>query len=621
MIGITGFFLSFAGYTLFLIEFTPWAAAAIPLFIVSALILLLYIFSLAGLLIHGAYFLSGLGFALGLTGLFRAGKHPKDYFAKFPEPGPAIFFILAVILWLLLSGTHYSSWDEFSHWGFIAKEIFLRNALPPLESALRFKDYPPATALFQYYVVFFTGWSEGATAFAQSLILLSAATALLHGSSWKQGLKPAAIISLSYLLLILFNYKPQSLYVDHVLGFLFGASIASCLLSDTGDSWAIVRIIPTLLILPIVKAAGLLLALTAAVAIATNHLIGLSAATRRENGKRQLWPSIALCIVILLSPLLTAKSWNQRVKELGLAKTFETKIALTDIKKSFSAAASKRDTTTISIFKKALIGNQVGRSLPPVFLILILALAAFAAAGKERRGTENLQIRAVFLWILAGFVVYASGLLMLYLYSFSNYEGPRLASFGRYMGVFFIGWSLVTASFFLRLPPPAGPARFMRYAKPLIILAAAAALASALFKKDSAEKARLHKDIREKAEYALSKTPADSRIYIVWQASDGFEPQVMAYELAPRITSTRGGGWSLGKPYYPGDVWTTDVPAKDWQGILKNYDFVMLGNADKVFWERFSRLFENPEKVRDEYLFKVTIKNSGLKLRSVSPVL
>ncbi len=615
MTGPALFLLSYAGWFLFLAGTTPWPTAALPLFITSSTIAVLYAFSLAGLLLPGAWLLAGLGFALGIAGLIREREHPKDYFAKLLEPGPAIFFLLAVPLWLLLSGTHYSSWDEFSHWGFIAKEIVLRNALPPLESALRFKDYPPATALFQYYVVFFTGWSEGATAFAQALLLLSAAAALLQGSSWKQGTRLAATISLAYLLLLIFNYKPQSLYVDHVLGFLFGAAIASCLMTDSGGYRTLIRLLPTLLILPLIKAAGLLLALIAAAAIAADHLIGRAAANRQSTGK--LIASLALAAVIILSPLLPAKSWNLRVKKLGLAKTFETKIALADIKNSFSAAASERDRTTILNFKKALAGKQTGRSLPPVFLVSLLALAAFAAAGKEKRGTEKLRVRSAFLWLLAGFGVYASGLLALYLYSFSSYEGARLASFGRYMGVFFIGWSFVTAAFFLRLPPAESRGVTVRRAKILVILCAAAALAAALAKKDGAEKIRLHKEIREKAAYALSVTPANSRIYVIWQGSDGFEPQVIAYELAPRVTSTRGGSWSLGKPYSQGDVWTVDITPGDWQGILKDYDLVMLGKADEVFWNRFGRLFENPEKARNEYLFKVTVKNGKVKLQSL----
>jgi len=613
MTGAALFLLSYAGWFLFLAGTTPWPSAALPLFITSSAIAVLYAFSLAGLLLPGAWVLAGLGFALGLAGLVRERKHPKDYFARLLEPGPAIFFFLAVLLWLLLSGTYYSSWDEFSHWGFIAKEIVLRDALPPLESALRFKDYPPATALFQYYAVFFTGWSEGATSFAQSLVLLAAATALLQGSTWKQGLRLAAVISSAYLLLLVFNYKPQSLYVDHVLGFLFGASIASALLSDPGDRGTLLRLLPTLLILPVIKASGLILALLAAGAIAVHHLIGLG----REGHRDKLPASLVLCIALIAAPLLTAKSWDLRVKESGMTKTFKTEIAPADIRKSFSSAADERDTTTVRNFTKALLGKQVGRSLPALPLILILALGAFAAARKEKRGLENLQVRAAFLWMLAGFCIYAFGLLILYLYSFSSYEGPRLASFGRYMGVFFIGWSFVTAAFFLRLPSAEVPSRPVTYAKTLIILAAAIALGSVLVRRDSPEKVRLHREIREKAAYASSKTPANSRIYVVWQASDGFEPQVLAYELAPRITSTRGGSWSLGKPYAPGDVWTADVQAADWRRILKDYDFVLLGNADKVFWDRFGGLFGDREKVRGEYLFKVTVKNGKLELRAV----
>jgi hypothetical protein len=611
MTGLALFLLSYAGWFLFLTGTKLWPTATLPLLISSLTIAGLYIFSLAGLLLPGAWFLAGMGVALGLAGLFRSRERPKEYFGRLLEPGPAIFFLTAVPFWLLLSGTHYASWDEFSHWGFIAKEISLRDALPPLESALRFKDYPPGTALFQYYVTFFTGWSEGATAFAQVLLVLSAAAALMQSITWKQRTRLAVVLSLSYLLIILFNFKPQSLYVDHILGLLFGMSIASALISEDGTVKTLLRLAPTLVILPLIKAAGLVLALIAAAAVSTNHLIAVGT----RNGRKKWLGSLCLCAALLLAPLIAAKSWNRHVVNMGAAKTFATKITPAETLKAFSGSAPEPAKTITANFKKALARKQVGRTIPPVFLVLILSLAAFAALRKEVRRRENLQIRAGLLWMLAGFIVYASGLLLLYLFSFSSYEGSRLASFGRYMGGFFLGWSFVTAAFFLRLPPSAAAARLARYAGWLIILTALFCLGANSFKKVSAEKTLLHESIREKAAYAVSKTPADAIIYIIWQGSDGFEPQVMAYELAPRITSTRGGSWSLGKPYGPEDVWTSDISPKDWQAVLMDYDYVMIGRADKQFRDRFASLFAPAPPSETDYLFKVTSDKGRVKLR------
>ena len=184
------------------------------------------------------------------------------------------------------------------------------------------------------------------------------------------------------------------------------------------------------------------------------------------------------------------------------------------------------------------------------------------------------------------------------------------------MGTFFLAWSLVTTAFFLRLPPQTG-SRLRSYAGKLLILTALVYLAANSLKKAKPEKTLLHENIREKAAYAISRTPADARIYIIWQESDGFEPRVMAYELSPRITSTKGGSWSLGKPYGPEDVWTVAIYPEDWQSVLKGYDYVLIGHADKPFWDNFGFMFAPLPLPPANHLFKVVLEKQNIKLLAI----
>ena len=601
MTGILLFFLSFGGAFLFLAGFTPWPVASLPLFTASLITLTLYLSALCGLLPAGLHLTAGLGFALGAAALWRAWKKPGLYSERLKEPGTC-FFPLAALLWLAFHTRNFASWDEFSHWGLITKEIFLRGALPPLESAVRFKDYPPAAALFQNFVMYFTGWSEGTAVFAQTLLLLAAAAALLQGSPGRR-MRSAAVVSFACLLLPLFNYKFQSLYVDHVLGFFFGAVIASALLSGNGGRGMLIRTLPVLLVLPLIKAAGLPLAAVAGLAIITIHF--LKNRSTDPRGGRGSAASLLLCSAILAGPFLSAGSWNRHVRSIGAEKTFTARTTPGAIAKSFSAAAPERDKAVIGNFTKALLLKQTGRALPPFFLILILSAAAFAALRREKRRGERAPVIAAFFWLSAGFCAYASGLLLLYLYSFSDYEAPRLASFGRYLGTFFTGWSLATAAFFLRQPSSAPADRSAgRYLRPLLVLAAAAALVSAALKKPEEEKRLLHEKIRGMAAGAAA-APENARIYTIWQNSDGFEPLVLAYELSPRRANLPGDAWSLGKRYSPEDIWTADLAPEAWRGKLKNYDFVLLGNTDDAFRERFAPLFKDRGAILDGRLYRI----------------
>ncbi|HBW21899.1 MAG: hypothetical protein A2X28_02125 [Elusimicrobia bacterium GWA2_56_46] len=629
-------FASLAGYFLFLLRFTSWPGAFLPFFTVSTLMCLLYAAAMAGLLLPAARCLTALGLIAGITGAYfpipsfrrpvlrspgEAGKpessplsRPKEYLARLLEPGTAVFLLLSFLLWLAFKGAQYSFFDEFSHWGLTIKEIFARNSLIPKDSVLICKDYPPATALFQYYTLISTGWSEGMTCFAQAAITLSAAVTFLTGLPWRQWLKMAAILIVLHLLMVIFGFSLPSVYVDHILGFFFGALLASYFISDDRGPAAVLRLLPALFILPLIKAAGIIFALTAAAIITADQLRGPGARQPNPAGSR-LPVRLGLCALILLAPVVSAKTWSRHVDKMGISITLPLKAGLADIKRPFSAAATERDKTTLLNFENAFFSKRAKNSLPPFFMALLLTALGILLAKKGKHPGENAWIRTSTLLTLAGFIAYSAGILFLYLYSFTGYEGPRLASFGRYMSIFFMAWALLAAVFFLR-GPAAGDSRLLpAWAKALIILVGTGLILNGAIHQPPAKKTEFRKIINEKAARALSLMPAGARTYLVWQNDNGYGPQVLAYELAPNPTSLPlGAAWSLGKPYSPGDVWTADLTPDAWQKTLKDYDYVLLGGADKIFWDRYGGLFENQPEARKEYFFKVTVKNGKARL-------
>jgi len=609
-------FASLAGYMLFLSRFTAWPGAFLPFFTISSLMLLLYGAAVAGWLLPGAYFVAALGLACGFAGAYFSRGGLKEYFAKLLEPGPAVFFLLSLLLWGAFGSIQYSAWDEFSHWGLSIKEIFGRNALLTADSVIACKDYPPATALFQYYLTIFTGWSEGVTCFAQAALTLSAAITLITGLPWRQWLKMAVIIFLSYVLIQTFSFSLQGVYVDHVLGYFFGAILASYFLTENRKRSNVLALMPALFILPLIKSAGVLLALLAAAIVTADLLRGIKTA-RQGAGKPGSLVSLGLCLLLLLAPVIAAKTWNWRINTLNLPQTLSTKVGYEEMKRPFSTAATERDRITLSNFGKALFFTRTRTTLPPFFMLLLLAgIGGFLAMRRKPQG-EKFQILSATFIMLAGFLAYAVGLLFLYLYSFGGYEGPRLASFDRYMNIFFMAWTLLLAIFVLRAPAAGGFRRLPAWVRALIILAGALIVIKGTFHKTAQETVELRKTVREKAAHMLSLAAPGARIYMVWQNDTGFGPQILAYELAPHHTSIRSGSWSLGKPYYPGDVWTEDIKADTWQKMLGEFDYVLIGNADKFFWDRYGKLFEDQAKARGEYLFKVTGKSNKLRLVAV----
>lgn len=603
---------SLTGYLLFLSRFTSWPNAFLPFFTISSLMCLLYAAAVAGQLLPGAYFLAGLGLAAGLAGAYFSGESLRKYSGRLLQPGTAVFFLLAAFLWAACFGFQYFAWDEFSHWGLTIKEIFARNALLGADSVLACKDYPPATALFQYYLVVFTGWSEGVTCFSQALVALSAAAALLTGLRWSQWLKAAVLVVFLNFLMERFGFNLRSLYVDHVLGLFFGGLLAAYFLGGDYRPRALLKLLPALFILPLIKSAGVLLALMAAAIITADQFCRFRAARPQpRKGRGRLLAG--LCALLLLAPLLSAKTWSLRVKTLNLPQTLSTKAGLPELKRTFSAAATERDKQTLANFGKAFLSTRAEKALPPLHMLLLLACLGLALAWKRKEPGESCVLLSATFITLAGFALYTAGLVFLYLYSFGSYEGLGLASFGRYMSIFFMAWSLFLAVFILR-GPASGDSRLLPYwAKAVILLAGAWWLANkGGFPQPPAGNNELRRQASEKAARALALMPAGAKVYLIWQNDNGYGPQVLSYELAPHATSIRDGAWSLGKPYYPGDVWTADLTPAAWQEKLKGYDYVLLGNADKNFRDAYGGLFE--DGAGGEYLYEVKVRKGKARL-------
>jgi hypothetical protein len=69
--------------------------------------------------------------------------------------------------------------DNFSHWLVIVRQLFREHRLPNYQDAdiIHFQAYLPGGALFIYFIMFFTGFSEGNALIAQMFWMLSLASA------------------------------------------------------------------------------------------------------------------------------------------------------------------------------------------------------------------------------------------------------------------------------------------------------------------------------------------------------------------------------------------------------------------------------------------------------------
>jgi len=610
--------ISFLGFCLTLTLAAGWAIEAMPLLTASGLIAALYLAALAGALAAAAKALLWTGLALFAgSAAFILYRRKADFFSRVLTPGLALFAAAAAAAWLRMNGELFLEWDAFSHWGLVIKDMVLSGALPSADSAVAFKDYPPGATLFQYFMAAPSGFSEGNAFFAHSFLLLSAAAAFTTGFPWKKLLSAAAAFLLACLLLPVFGFPFRTVMVDSLIGLFAGAALAGYFLSEDSRRAAALRAVPVLFVLPLFKPAGALLAITAGAAIAADLIY--RAWFREEpgtNGRSTKAVLSALFVVLLLlsAPAVSSRSWGHRVKALGLKITVNAEIPPANIISSFTSAATSRDRETISAFARGLFKKKMGKpAMPPlVWVMLLLAGAAFIFF---RSGTpERFQIASLQAAMLAGFSAYSIGLLVLYLHAFGEYEGLKLASYSRYMGLFLLAWGASLAGLAVRwIRGKEGKWNV----RPLYaVVPVALVLAGWAFVPFQNKNLPVRQAVAQALAPAKEILKPGDKVYLIWQNTTGYEYWMSRYELAPAQPSL--DPFSIGRKYSDGDAWTQDLPVQDWAALLARNDYLIIGRADDAFWGRYGRLFAGDPRVCAGGLFKIHGAKDSVTLECMS---
>lgn len=578
--------ISLAGYWLAAWRWLRWPIEAIPLTVVTASIDVLYLAGLLRVLWPVACAVVTIGMIAFVVVLASTGK--ERLHVRQLSPGGMAFVILILAIGLRLQGAAFSGWDELASWGPASRAIIEADALIGRDTNVPLKTYPPGTALFHYFTSLDGHYSETRLYVAHALLAVAALTALFTGASWGAVLLTSVF---GYFGLYAFAHGLETIDVDHLVALLFGCGLGSYYLSSDEDR--IVRLVPVAMALVLLKSVGLLLAIFMVLTIAADQIVA------RTWGRRRSVEILVLGSAIVL----TSWSWSRHVETLVAPPP--TGMSVTAVRTSFSGThATERDRTTIARFRAALVSTPVtpgrgeaigigpGGSVVACSVVLLLFWAALVFGQSD--AASRTRAASCFLWLALCGLVYGFGLLLLYLYTFSEYEGTRLASFGRYFGIYFFGAACVAMAWaLLAWRAPARRAGILSRA-PAIGLAAwmvwGASLEAARFvRMGPLGMTAQRRYIQDVMQPVIEKTGDHSRIYQVWQRSTGFEPSVGRYELSPRATNP--ACWSLGPPHFEGDIWSCSLTADEWAAQLRTYDYVVLGYVDEGFWDRFAPLF------------------------------
>ncbi len=606
---------------------------ALPL-VFLGLALLLCLLGMFGLLFVAVWLLylawAGCVAFLGL----RLWRQLKTRAAKnrqwlWPQLGLVAFVLAAAVLWWLCRGVRFSVWDEFSHWGRAVKAAFGQQVLPAVAMGQDgFRDYPPGVAPLQALVLRAGGmpFREDVVLYAQALFSASLLLYPLRGFGRKNAVAAplAAVLLLLAPACVFWNFH-LAIMVDGLLGVLFGFALAVEMLGSGGRFDRALQAM-ALAMLPLVKSAGLMLALLAVAVIAASRLWRPKAVWRaHKGGTQKAWLSL---ILPLASTLAAAGAWALYL----LANQVPRRWAPGGFSPGaflglFTGGAPGWQRQTVqsyfaNIFADTNYGWPVG--FMPYMGFFVVFLGAWLLLRRPLAKEKRPRWDAAFWGLWGAGILYTLSLLFTYLYFFNKYEAVRLASLSRYLNTYLAAMLVFLAAWLAHNAAQAKGAR--GWAPPLLAslgvwtvlsnpVAALGPLATA--PQTAVSTTAALQPYAEAAAAITQYAPEDeAMVYVISQDDIGATTLWLDYELFPRRLHEQVS--SIGPAYAPDDLLGLRVTREEWAQLLlrEGYAFVYLFHTDDAFNAEFGPLFEDgPE---EKAMYRVLPQNGGTRLEKVT---
>lgn len=584
------------------------------------LILSLYVFALLDLLLLGFYLVETLGISVLCITLYVRRRS-----ISLVRTIRHSYYLLPYLAFTLTIPTdfRFTMSDEFPSWAANIKSMLSENSLGGINSATRtiadgfYQSYPPFQQLFQYLFLRNTAWVESNVQTAQNILtltlLLGAVAFILRENT--RLIFPTWIASISTY--FLFGFTMSNLLADGILAVQFAACLGFTF-SNKGRirDYLLLGLLTSNLI--IIKPTGFILALCVL-------LLGISILASSSTGTKT--EKIGQKLGILLSlPGVTYLSWNLHLRLIHMNPGIE-KFNLANL---LTEETKVRWINTWASYKSNFFGslygvdNLAGISSNPPKVVQVLHISLFSIffilatihiilAFSAKQPEKKLALRNTFFIIFLA-ILYQVFLLTLYMFFFGEYEGVRSAALVRYSGSFFLAWSILVLGFLVN------QLNKFKYSKlliavviPCFLFVAPTALAQEVAGKyTDLAKLPTRLNVEKLLAPTLENIPEKSKIYYVFQGSNGYEKYIYSYLVLPRKSN-----WScpsLGKPLYEGDVWTCDVPLPK---AIHGYDYLAIGKADNDFWSANRQFLAQGSRSTKRGLYRISYIKGELQLTEI----
>lgn len=534
----------------------------------------------------------------------------------------------------------YYLWDEFSYWGASVKSLYTFDALATYkESRIVVNSYIPGTPLLQYFFTrLFPKFIEYPSYVASNFMFFSLVIFFIKKDiNIKNFFLIAGIILVP---LIGYNDFYNSLYVDGILGVLFGCMILAHYSIDEREDlfFSLIFTICCSIVLTLTKQMGFLLALIGNLIIITDfllfkknsfHLFFKPAKKTKTLLLMLIFSPAVISIIIQLIWILHLHITNVFSP---LDKTGNSILFLLQ-GKQFSSIEINIFHSFINAFRAQIIPainlpySKAILMISIIFIILLITSNKIGTSVKKR-------LFITYIGFLIGTFIYLCTLLYSYMFTFSNFEGIRLASYDRYVLSYLVGTSLYLFIFLLinkseSLINKKNLGNTWNNIKNIIYCITMFLIFNFLYEntkypislniihaRESVSKTiEIRKPYDEILKWSKYITNSDKKTYILTQGDLGLNKLILMHTIYPSNTEWLTDYSVSLTPYYEDDPWTMIISPEDWQKyIIENYNFVYIFAYDDNFTKLYGQFFDN---IKQYQLYSVnTDKNGNLQLIS-----
>lgn len=587
--------------------------------------LLIYILGLFNIMIFGLYIIYILSLISIVYIIYSIIKKKIDY-KEILTLGTILYIVFSLALAIVLKNTHFSAWDEFSHWGpnlkaMVNNDLFWANAKWDGIHVV----YQPLAGIMEYiFCKLNSGFCEDIAYLGMNISILTFIISFI--SNKKINIKNI-IISLLFLLSIYclifaFSFSLTSIYIDLLLGICFATGIYFSLNNKEIEDKIIVVLVAISLVM--LKTTGILFSLIILLIVFLKNVFVPCIKEKRINKKDFIKVLKILLIIIVM--LGFYKSWdlycksNNRFLDKRHDNNFISQINI----KQFVSAIIQRDSTQekyLSIaksFYSALNNDNVVKlmgkfSIIQVFAIFNIILILNSNFSEDVEEKEKSKILAIAFSI--GFLMYCLMLMITFMFAFTDEEGRTLASLDRYMSTFFIAFCINIIILFMNKNKK-------EYSIMIIVLLICISISNihTLLKPVSDKNSSVPEYLQAKADIVTSSLSSNDKVYIIFQ-DPGYsvDPFVFRYCISPIVMNLMDE-YSLGKLKSENDTLTYNITEKEWEQKLidENYDYVFILRSSNEFVETYKDIFEAGVDLNniEDKIFKINkINEKEVKLQ------